>query len=401
MKNFIKNMSRMLVFLMIIPIMSLSLVACKKNNENPDVPPSPPEQNLPQEVDDNPNSPIKSGIYRFEKELSLDDKFFLSEEKVIEHFKTQDLNGVNRKILELGFIEFAQSITSINNLPKNVEFNSKNEVTTYKVDNSVFSSLDKFTYSFNSESSTFKTEKSTNPAISYDFENNEVYLLYPFTYESNGKTVQSPLYIKTKLVYVCDSFETMTSNDTTKTFFYKVNSSKIVTSTSSTDLDKVNAKLAEIFKLKNTENILAEIETIMKNQKLTINNEFSLAVLHKTISGVLNFSFSSITNKVFNIGSNSISLIIDNFDSDLSEFNAYLTINDKSVLQFTFTKSIIKEPPFKFDPVKRPINFPILELKKDFILREPLEKESILDLEKESIKNFESLFNNNQKQPLI
>jgi len=343
MKKILKNLTRILAIFIIIPVISLTFISCSKDKNQPTPPET--EQNQPVvEHDDNPNSPVKSGIYKYEKNLSIEDMFYVDEKAVIDFFKTKDMNGVRKTLLNIGFVEFAQSITEINNLPKYLEFNSKNEVTTFKNNNGIYTSLDKFIYEYNDTTSTFKSSGTSSPVISYDLTNNITTLLYRFTYvDSNNNTIVTPLYVKANLVYVCQSFESMISEETTSKFTYKDNSLEVITSSTNVDMVKVNEKLVELFELdKETTDIISAIESILSKYNTVYNDDFSIAAVYMETNGILTFSFSSISERIYNIDSVKVEVLNSNYNPNIAEVNAYITINDEAALKFTLTNNSIE-----------------------------------------------------------
>ena len=222
----------LLTILLLILAVPFALTACAKDNKDnkPNEPANQGEEVIPE--DDNPNSPIKSGIYYFEKdELSFEDMFFLDDgTNAINHLKTQDINGVRLTLQnneeKYHFNEFAKTRTKENGKLKCYEFNTENVVTIYTISNGTYEKVDQFTYVY--ENSFFKgSDGDSVPFILYDDKDNTFALGFKFFYTNeNGQRVFPYIYVKANMVYAGKSLDLLTKDN--KTLTYKAETVKLL-----------------------------------------------------------------------------------------------------------------------------------------------------------------------------
>lgn len=322
MRNFSMKICLVLALILLFPIFAFT--ACSDPEPaNPDDGGTPPTEESGKPTDENLFSPIKSGIYYFEKEnLSLSDMFFIdSGERAMEHFDTKDINGIRTVISnneeKYGFSKFAESITKDKNLRKCVEFNTRNQVSTYVINSGFYTRQSSFKYTYGD--SVFTNNDSDAPFISYNEKTGTLSLIYKFYYfTESGSKVFPYVYIKVNMVYQCESLDMMTGAEGMKNFVYKANTAKVVNS-DGVELNKDHYKTAIIntFKLEaETENPIQAVESLISGYKVTVGSSL-LTVLTKDDGSTFKFSFNSISNSSIVIGG-----IAYNITSDISNLYA-------------------------------------------------------------------------------
>ena len=308
MKSFPIKICVVIALCLILPFSLLIFTGCSKenpnnNNNNNGGGSNPPKQE--QVVDENPNSPIKSGIYSYVKEeLTLADMFYLDNgEKAIEHFNTRDINGV-RAILsdpeneeKYGFQKFVESITKEDNIKKCVEFNTKNKVSTYLMTDGLYTKVHEFSYVCGDLLITVTDP--TAPFILYHEDTKTVSLLYKFFYEDeNGEQVFPHVYVKAEMRYECESVDMMVSSDDMAEFRYKEDSMKVVDMEGNVlDVANYSAELIETFGL-DTETTTPLQDVVALISSYDVNVSSSLKAVLICEEEPYKFLFNSISNNV-------------------------------------------------------------------------------------------------------
>ena len=342
MKTIASKIWIILALLVLIPISMFSLASCK----SPDKEPTTPDPVIPDEVvDENPNSPVKSGIYRFAKEkLSLSDILFLDDgSKAAVHFGTDDINGIRGVIdknkEKYNFDAYAESITSQGNLKKCVEFNTKNEVSTYVVDSGFYKRISKFSYTC--DDFLFLTDDKNAPVISYTESLDVLTLIYKFYYEEDGEMIFPDIYIQVDLVYECESLDMMTEKEDMKEFKYKENSAKLVNAQGgSLDAANYNKALINTFKLDaDTQDAFADVTTLLSGYKVNVATNL-LAVIINDSEENFKFSFNSVSNGVIVI--RNIAFSVNSSLADLAnveQITVSVVLENSVMLKFDLVKT--------------------------------------------------------------
>lgn len=346
MKKIMKNLSKLFVLLLAIPIISISLSACKPSEpENPEQP--APETPI-EEVDDNPNSPIRSGIYKFTSGLSLanmwyDDKDG-NEAFLFNYLGARDRAGVRLAVEKMGFLDYCTELTTTaENLEKVIEFDANNVVTIYSVGlNGFYTKLSSFKYTYNELTELYNSAGADSPAIMYNEETGVLNLLFEFKYykeEDTEKCKFHEIYIESELTYYCNSFESMTREFETTSYKLKENSAEIIKGENSTlSIDELNTRLAQIFNLTETSDAVKDVQTLFSTYTFTVNNEFTMSTIHKSSENELTFSFNAIDEQTFI--TNGIRFVISTKTlAELpSELTIYITLDEGSIFQFNAVK---------------------------------------------------------------
>ena len=345
MKNIVKKLSVILALMLILPVSLFGLSACSKEPNDPVNPDVPPAGEV---VDENPNSPIKSGIYLYAKDATLANMFFLDDASMAcEHFQTRDVNGV-RGILsnpvneeKYGFQAFVDSITKQDNIQKCVEFNTQNQVSTYLMKDGFFTRIDKFSYTNNEF--LFTVSDPNAPFIQYNDITDTVSLIYKFFYTNEqGEKVFPHVYVKVDMAYECDSLDMMTASKGMTEFEFKANSAKVV-DLEGTELNSEDykAQLIEKFNLEaETTTAMEDAVELISGYKVNVGSDL-LAVLIKENEDVFKFSFNSVSNNIMVVGGIAIAVqtSITNIES-VSEIKLSIGLTETVKLEFSIVKSV-------------------------------------------------------------
>lgn len=294
----IQRLSTFMAFLIVIPLVVMSVFACvKKTNNGENNEPQPPAVEDTDKGDT--KGPIKDGIYSFEKDVTFSDAvYFVTPKELFTFFGTNDINGVKTVAISHGFNEFASRLTKYNGREKYLEFVDNSKVTSYYFDNGNYTLIRCPEFEYEYIDSEFISE-GLNPKIENDAKNSVVTLYYPFYYKlDDGTDIITPLYVKTTLNYRTSSYDSEAIRDAS---VYKVqeNSCKLVYNINSNiDMLEIQGKLADIFKIENSEDVFEKIENMLLGYKFAFNKDFTNVTLFSDVSG-LSFSYHGIENFTF------------------------------------------------------------------------------------------------------
>lgn len=346
MKNLFKNLSKLFVLLLVIPVIAVSLSACKpKDDKKPD----DGKNNPPvEEVDDNPNSPIKSGIYTFKNGLSLANMWYDNKDGnelfIANYLKTRDRNGIRDAVEKMGFLDFCASTTRTDdNLEKVIEFDANNNVTTYAIQtNGFYSKLSSFNYVYNPITGLFNTSEQTAPAIVHNEKDHSLKLYFEFKYykEEDEKECRfHKIYAEATLEYSCDTFISMTKAEKTQKYAVKANSAQIVKGETSTlPVEELNSKLATIFNLKDSTEPVKDVEKIISEYEISVFNDFTMSTIYKSSENSLTFSYNAISGQ--SLAVNGIHFVISTkaINESPAELTVFVALDGDSIFQFVVEK---------------------------------------------------------------
>lgn len=346
MKNLMKNLSKLFLILLVIPIVAISLSACKTKNDDPNKGNNEPIE----EVDDNPNSPIKSGIYTFKNALSLSNLWYNdkegNEDFIASYLGTRGYNGIRTALEKKGFLDFCTEVTRTNdNLDKVIEFDANNNVTTYAVGtNGFYTKLDSFTYVYKQETGLYSisSANANAPAITYSEETNNLKLYFEFKYypEEDKNTCKfHKVYAEATLVYSCDSFESMTKEGRTANYAVKSNSAQIIKGETGTlSVEELNNKLANLFNLTETKNAVKDVESKLSEYKIATFLNFKMATIYKMNENSLTFSYNAISDQSLTVNGVRYTISTKSFAENPTELTVYIALDGDSIFQFVVEK---------------------------------------------------------------
>lgn len=344
MKNFFKKFAKSIALTFAFVLASVTLIACSGSTSSNKKAPTvsnvnsslnePTEKPSASEVTNSDELKI-SGIYTFDKDYSFDDIHYSDIKEILTYFQTRDLNGVYRNVKEKGFDEFVKNLTKYND--------GENELNrALSIDNKTVTNLaynENLVYSYVNEENNFtftqkenKLETAENlPNLEYDEETNTFTVYYQFSYTENGKTIYTPLFVKTTLSYVNHTADLSSAKD----FTYSANSSKIVTTSNTTDMTTYLNQLAKMFGIE-SDNIAVDVTTELSTWKISVDEKFEeIVVTYKDNS----FSIVANNGDYFSIN-NSIDATINFTTIDLTTNSHILTftvqIDDETTFTFEF-----------------------------------------------------------------
>ena len=217
MKKISETLAKILTAVAVIPVISLSVIACTKKNPNEENLNLNVQQSSQTDVFETNTSNVSdaeeknqlNGIYAFEHDINAYKDIYYTNDFEIQLYKefgTNDINGVVENAKDKGLIEFLASITKNNEKEVSISFTTDengNLILNYVYQNedlSYSNSGKSFTYIKTEEG--FVTNTNEAPAIYFDSENNKVTLLYQFFYLENGRKVFTRLYYSATLSLV-------------------------------------------------------------------------------------------------------------------------------------------------------------------------------------------------------
>lgn len=345
MKNFFKKFAKAITLSFAFILTSVTLIACSgSTNASKNVPDvstistlnTNTEETTADEVTNSEETELSiNGIFKFNKEYNFDDIYYSNLKELLTFFKTRDLNGVYKEVQAKGFDEFVKNLTKY--VDGETELSRAVSIENNSVTNLAFN--ESLVYSYvNTENNFTFTQKDGKletdeklPQIEYNAETNNLTIYYQFSYETDGKTVYTPLYVKTTLSFVSHS-ENLTSG---KKFIYSANSSKIVSSSNTTDMSSYLTTLGTMFKVEERENISEAITSKLASWKFNVDENFDKIVLTYSDN-----SFSIVENKGDYFSLNGT------LDATITTTTINLTTNSQIL---TFTVTLDAETVFIFE----------------------------------------------------
>lgn len=301
MKKIFKGIAKTLSLVVCALLVGFSLVACGANtssNSNPgavienqsstisdgsvnDI----SDQNSDEQETEDISMYMFSGMYSFTRELTFRDIEYKDLAELCKFFETKDLNGVHYAATNLGFNEFVKNITtdSISGQFFSMYFSESGKIGFFLSDDdgnfTQPSEAAEFDYSYSEGTYSFELGKDNVVTFEYDEETGTVTLHYQFVYESNKKTVVSPLFVKVTLDRVEHS-----ENMFDGTQFEYVSGSANLKTTETNPLS-LNEKLETLagyfgfeFDEANREELFAKIIDILSTRKLSLNDDTTVIV---------------------------------------------------------------------------------------------------------------------------
>lgn len=303
MKNFFKRFAKAITLSFVFILASVTLIACSGSTESTKKVPNvstinttdvKTEDTTADEVTDSEEvEEIKiNGIFKFDSNYNFNNIYYSNLKELLTFFQTRDLNGVYKEVKNLGFDEFAKNLTKY--VSGETELDRAVSIENNTLTNLAYN--DALVYSYVNGENNFsftqkdgKLETAANlPNLEYDAETNKLTIYYQFSYDNNDETVYTPLYVKTTLSFVSYS-ENLTAG---KEFKYSANSSKIVSSSNTTDMSSYLTTLKTMFKIEDAENIAEAITTELASWKFNVDENFEKIVLTYG-----NNSFSIVENR--------------------------------------------------------------------------------------------------------
>lgn len=289
MKNLLKKLSSVLCLAMIMILASVS-VACgggsnnanniEANLTNND---STIEVNQPENVNDSESSEEDvaqidlNGIYKFNSTYSFDDIYYEDLNDLLEFFETRDINGVYDATKKLGFDEFVNNITSYDSYSRALIFNSNTCLNLGYDEENIYSYIDEganFEYTI-ADDGTITTNNTS--IIEYDEESDTITIYFMFTYDNNGETVETPLYVLTTLSKVAYS-ENINSG---VNYVYNENTLVLkTTSTNSISFDSYNTILKDMFNVNENENVYEAIVEYFSSITVNVSEDMSTLIFN-------------------------------------------------------------------------------------------------------------------------
>ena len=338
-----KLLNRLSLFfaaLIVLPLMVFTITVCVKNStpaeentpsiEQPKDPNPQPEVEPENPTPETPSTPAKivNGIYYFESTPTYSDICYTKDAKeVFKYFNTIDQNGINKQLNKLGFNEFLDNLTVVGNQAKYIEFSSNNKVSSYIFENSQFILINDNEFEYTYENSKY-TSSGINPQIETDSTGKVITLSYPFYYElEDGTTEITPISVKVTLKYKTKSYESIAVNNAYNYFFVSNSNKFIYDFNKNINMDKVLSDVKTIFDLKDSTDVLKDVEKILSNYTYSINSNFTSLTLTDTSEG-FKFSTHYIDNLTFT-AMNSLEFTISNKLVDLESSKHQLTVDIK------------------------------------------------------------------------
>lgn len=276
MKKLLKNLSKILSFMLVISLSIITFTACSDENKQASVtPPTTGQINDTTEnkdkdlVVDNVSDETEKesskeetisldiGIYKFsDLTLGYEDIYFEDKEELLTFFETRDLNGVYDIIHKLGFSDFTTNLTSFESDARYERAfalsTDTSDNTSYYITNLFINNFDTFTSTLEdgidlSAKENILTSSNDIVKIIYNNETNTYSILYSFFYidSETQEIVYTPLYVKADIY----NYIKVDSNDISEDglFVFVTDSAQFKSTNGLIDTDAAMQKLADMF----------------------------------------------------------------------------------------------------------------------------------------------------------
>ncbi len=322
MKKLFKKISKFLALTLVLAVSTLSFVACSNSTQGNPVDNFGQVSNISDNnntvTDTQPATPVDkteegsgsesetaestiNGIFKFDNyALNFSNIYYADEDELFKFFGLSDrkeFNSLYDVVKLLGFNEFANNITNLETSKRAYIFKSDNTINHLTFDaeeNYTYVESDRnFTYEV-TETGIVSSDKTVE--LVYDAETKVLTMRFEFTYEKDGETIYTPLYIETTLSLVANSVGIYDGVP----FDYVANSVKIydVTSISAQEELELMAKVFGIEVQEDTD-LRVAIENHLAGFTLSISKDMSVITLIKADG---NFTFVKVDdNGIYSI----------------------------------------------------------------------------------------------------